>query len=238
MILITGGNGKLGKELIKVFPLGVLSPKRSELDITEKESVFNFIETHKPNTIIHCAALTSVRQCEIDKELAFKINVEGTQNLVVAGLNFNPNCYFVYMSTACVFHGDRGDYIETDVPYPKNFYSLTKLLGEFVTKKLQNYLIIRTNFVERAKWPYEKAFTDRFGTYLFADDLAPAIKDVVDKKMTGVVHIVGEEKLSMFDLAKITTPSVKPMTMDEADLPLTKDMSLRSIRIKPYKLTR
>jgi len=237
MILITGGSGKLGKELVKVLP-GALAPKRADLDITEREAVSNFIKIHKPDKIIHCAALASVRQCETDKELAFKTNVKGTENLVDACLNFNPNCYFIYMSTACIFYGDRGDYVETDVPYPKNFYSLTKLLGEFVVKKLQTHLIIRTNFVERTKWPYEKAFADRFGTYLFADDLALAIKDTISKKLVGIVHVVGEEKLSMFDLAKITSPDVKPMTMDEADLPLTKDMSLRSIRIKPYKLTR
>lgn len=94
------------------------------------------------------------------------------------------------------------------------------------------------SFFSREKWRYERAFTDRFGTYLFADDLALAIKDVIERKLVGIVHIAGAEKLSMFELARITTPDVKPMTMEDIDLPLPQDMSLRSIRIDPYRLRR
>lgn len=236
-ILITGAHGKLGHEIVKKFP-GVIAPTHKDFDITNKARVFEIIEQHKPGMIIHLAADTNVRRCEEHREEAYKINVGGTENLISACEKFVPSARFIYMSTACVFHGDRGNYSENDVPYPKNFYALTKLLGEFVVKKLENYLIIRGNFVAKEKWPYEKAFNDRFGTYLFAEDLSRGIKDVIDQKMTGIVHVVGEEKLSMLDLARILTPEVKPMTMAEVDLPLTIDMSLRSVRIKPYKISR
>jgi dTDP-4-dehydrorhamnose reductase len=237
--LITGSTGKLGRELIKVFPTS-LRPTHKEFDITDKTQVYNYIRKNKPRTVIHCAALTGIRECEQNKELAWKTNVDGTANLVNASLKFNPNCYFVYISTACVFYGDRGNYVENDIPYPKNFYSLTKLLGEFIVKYsgLKKWLIIRTNFVPREPWPYPKAFIDRYGTYLFADDLAQAIKSVISSKLTGIVHVCGEEKLTMFELAKITTPMIKPMRLSEYEgPPLTVDMSLRSIRINPFKLT-
>jgi len=239
-VFVTGSTGKLGKELVKVLP-NALVPAHKELDITEKEAVFSFVEKNKPTIIIHCAALTGIRQCEDDKETAWRVNVEGTENLVNACEKTVSNCYFIYISTACVFYGDKGNYVETDVPYPKNFYSLTKLLGEFTVKHstLKKWLIIRTNFVAREKWPYPKAFVDRYGTYLFADDLARAIKTVIDSNSTGMLHVCGEEKLSMFELAKITTPEVKPMTLSEYNgPPLTVDMTLKSIRIKPFKLSR
>ncbi|MEM3727746.1 MAG: SDR family oxidoreductase [Candidatus Bathyarchaeia archaeon] len=239
-VMITGSTGRLGKELLKVFP-DSFAPRHEELDIINKEAVFDFIKNYKPEVLIHCAALTGIRECEENKLLAWRINVEGTENLVRACESFVRECYFVYISTACVFYGDKGDYVETDIPYPKNFYSLTKLLGEFVVKysNLKKWLIIRTNFVAREKWPYPKAFVDRFGTYLFADDLARAIKNIVEEGLTGILHVCGEEKLSMFELAKITTPEVQPMTLKEYNgPPLTVDMSLRSIRIKPFKLTR
>jgi dTDP-4-dehydrorhamnose reductase len=237
-ILITGSTGKLGKELIKLFP-NALAPRRNELDITQASEVNTFIKTHKPDTIIHLAALTGILQCEENKELAWKTNVEGTFNLVNAVIRFTPDTYFVYMSTPCVFSGEEGDYTEDSLPYPKNFYSLTKLLGEIIVRynQLKRWLIIRGNFVPRSKWPYPKAFTDRYGTYLFADELAEAIKEVVDKKLTGIVHLVGDRKLSMYELAKITTPEVEPMTLKEySGPPLTKDMSLDTIRWKKYKL--
>jgi dTDP-4-dehydrorhamnose reductase len=185
--------------------------------------------------------LTGIRECEEQKELAYETNVIGTENLVKSCLEYNPDRYFVYLSTACVFYGDRGNYTENDLIYPKNYYAFTKTLGEFAVKEspLKRWLIIRTNFVERAKWPYEKAFVDRFGTYLFADDLASAIKDVIRRGLTGIVHVCGEERLSMFDLARLTTPDVKPMTMAEYNgPPLTMDMSLRSVRIEPYKISK
>jgi len=110
-------------------------------------------------------------------------------------------------------------------------------LGEYETKKLKNSLIIRTNFVARKKWPYQKAFTDRFGTYLFSDQVAFGINDVIKNNIEGVVHIVGEKKISMFDLAKITTPEIQPITMQEYSGPkLTIDMSLDSKRWKKYSL--
>jgi len=236
-VLITGGSGKLGKELVKVFPKS-LHPTHQDLELRDKSVVSNYVAQHKPEVVVHLAAWTDVRGCEANKNKAWENNVTATENLVEACQQQIRERYLIYMSTACVFRGDRGDYVEKDVPYPDNFYSLTKLIGEFIAKRMQNHLVIRANFVPREKWKYERAFIDRFGTYLFADDLALAIKDVIGLKLTGTAHIAGKEKLSMFELARITTPDIKPMTMDDINLPLPRDMSLRSTRIKPYELRR
>lgn len=238
-VMITGGSGRLGKELVKVFP-NALTPSHTELNITNKNVVFAYVKTFKPNIVIHLAAIANIRKCEENKELCWKTNVQGTENLVKAALEYNVD-YFVYISTACVFYGDKGDYVETDIPYTKNFYSLTKLLGEFIVKYsgLKKWLVIRTNFVPREKWPYPKAFVDRYGTYLFADDLSLAIKSIVSQNLTGIIHACGEDKISMFELAKMTTLNVKPMTMAEyKGPPPTVDMSLRSVRIASFKLTK
>jgi dTDP-4-dehydrorhamnose reductase len=239
-ILVTGGTGRLGRELAKVFS-GCLSPTHTELDITDCASVRHFVKGHSFSTVIHCAALTDVRQCERNRELAWKVNVQGAENLVRACLEVGQHIYFVFISTACVFAGDRGDYSEEDVPFPKNFYALTKLLGEFVVQHsgLKKSLVIRTNFVARERWPYERAFVDRFGTYLFADDVARAIQTLLPEEMEGTVHVCGDTRISMYDLALITSPGVRPMTMDEyVGPPLTADMSLRSVRVGPFKMRR
>jgi len=239
-ILITGAAGKLGEEFLKVYP-DALMPDKQEMDITKPENIRVYFQIHRPDIIIHLAALTDIRKCEEDKESAWSVNVEGTANLTKEFFKSNENGYFVYISTACVFHGDRGNYSEEDIPYPKNFYSLTKLLGEFKVKcyNQDNWLIIRTNFAARKPWPFPKAFTDRWGTYLFADDLARAIKQVVDKRLTGIVHVCGEEKISMYELAKITTPDIQPMTMADYSGPaLTQNMTLISKRIPAFKLRR
>jgi len=235
-LLITGGSGNLGLELKKIFK-DCLCPTHKELDITNKVQVTQYFQTHNIATIIHTAALTKIRTCEENKELAWRTNVEGTQNLVDASIRLNPTPKFVYVSTACVFDGHNGMYKESDIPYPENFYALTKLIGEHEVTKLKNHIIIRTNFVAKEKWPYPKAFTDRFGTYLFAENVANGILDAINADYQGILHIVGDTKFSMYELAKITTPNILPMTMNDYEgPPLTIDMSLDTERWKKYSL--
>lgn len=237
MMLITGSAGILGTELKKRFPTALV-PSHTELDITQKEIINDFFNKNKIDTIIHTAAITSVRKCEIEKELAWKTNVDGTKNLVDGLLQNNPKGKFVYVSTACVFDGHSGMYDEFSIPYPENFYALTKLLGEQEVKRLSNYVIIRTNFIAKKKWPYPRAFSDRYGTYLFAEDVAKGIKELIDSDINGIIHLVGNKKMSMFDLAKITTPQIEPMTLSDYSGPrLTMDMSLDTKRWKKYKIS-
>jgi dTDP-4-dehydrorhamnose reductase len=93
--------------------------------------------------------------------------------------------------------------------------------------------------VAREKWSYSRAFIDRYGTYLFTDDVALAIKSYTLNRLTGIVHVCGEEVLSMYELAKIISPEVEPMTISDYNgPPLTINMTLRSIRIPPFKLRR
>ena len=238
VILITGATGALGLELKKQFP-DALTPNHNELDITNKEKVIDFFTRNKITTVIHAAAVTSVRRCEEEKKIAWKTNVEGTINLVEGLMKTNLDGKFVYISTACVFDGHAGMYNELSIPYPENFYALTKLLGEQEVKRLHNHLIIRTNFIARKKWPYPKAFSDRFGTYLFAEDVANGISDIMNSNKNGIIHITGDKKISMFDLAKITTPQIEPMTVDDYHGPkLTIDMSLDTKRWKKYKMSK
>lgn len=236
-VLVTGSSGRLGKQLVKVFPQ-VLHPTRGELDVTKKKQVADYIAEQEPHILIHTAAITDVNYCETHRQSAYDVNVLGTENLLSSCKVFAPQCYFVLISTACVFYGDKGNYVEKDLPYPKNWYALTKLLAEMAVNHSDlKHLITRTNFVAKETWPYPRAFTDRCGTYLYAEDVARALKQVIDQRLTGTVHICGNQKMSMYELAKLTTPNIKPMTLaDYHGAPLTVDMSLNSNRIKPFKL--
>ena len=235
-ILITGVTGALGSELKKIFPDSI-SPSHKDFDICDLSSVKELFHNKKIDIVIHTAALTAVRDCEENKSQAIQVNVQATKNLVSEFKNSNPQGKFVYISTACVFDGHSGMYTENSIPYPENFYSLTKLLGEYVVNQFENSLIIRTNFIAKKKWPYPKAFTDRFGTYLFANHVALGIQDVLNENLFGIVHIVGNKKISMFELAKLTTPSIKEMTInDYSGPPLTMDMSLDTEIWKKYSI--
>jgi dTDP-4-dehydrorhamnose reductase len=223
---------------VKLYPDSI-HPTHRELDITDGKAVDEFLRVEKPDLIVHCAALTGIRQCEEDKALAWRVNVEGTENLVRASERLGRDPYFTYISTACVFSGERGNYVESDVPDPKNYYALTKLMGEAAVRYsgLERWLIVRTNFVPREKWRYPRAFKDRYGTYLFADEVAEAVKKVTARRTLGVIHVRGSRRLSMFELARMTTPEVLPMSLDDYHgPPLTVDMTLKSERLPPFRI--
>lgn len=237
-VLITGGSGALGTSLKKVF-VNSYSPIHKEMDITNQSSVDKAVLKYKPNVLIHAAALVGIRECEENKEKAWLTNVEGTQNIVNALKKLGNSCYLIYMSTACVFAGENNKfYTEDDVPAPKNYYSITKLCGEIVARQYPNTCIIRTNFAPKAKWKYPKAFVDRFGTYLFSDNVAEGIHDVCEKKKKGIIHIVGDRRISMYELALLAgSKNVGKMTLkDYNGPPLTIDMSLSTERWKKYRI--
>jgi dTDP-4-dehydrorhamnose reductase len=235
MMVITGGSGRLGKALQSVMPEAVC-PTHQQLDVTNRELVNQFIQRHAPQVIIHAAAMTDVGAAEVDQHRCWNTNVHGTEVLVDALGRYAPHCYLVYVGTACVFYGDRGNYSEEDIPHPKNFYGISKLVAEYVARRVPKHLVLRTNFVANEPWPYPRAFTDRFGTYLFADDVATAMRQLIEAEQTGLVHVVGSQRMSMYELARLTSPDVGMMTMADVSMPLTVDMSLRSVRIAPVTI--
>jgi dTDP-4-dehydrorhamnose reductase len=236
--LITGYPGTLGKELVRLFP-DSLHPTHAELDIADRDEVNKFFESHgRIDMIIHAAALAGIRACEEKKTTAWQTNVVGTENIIDIATKFNPDCYFVLVSTPCIFDGeDENEKDESYMPNPKGqFYGLTKVLQEKIVSRsgLPN-LIVRSNFVARAKYPYNRAFVDRHSYYLYADTLANEIRKLVEKRYEGIVHVQGDRKLSMYELAKLTNPSVEKYTLEEYykegnTATLTKNMCIISKR--------
>ena len=90
---ITGGSGLLGERLATVAKendeltlVHNSNPSENTIkcDITNEKEVNNTIENENPDVIIHCAAMTNVDLCEDEKELAYKINGDGTGFLAKA----------------------------------------------------------------------------------------------------------------------------------------------------------
>ena len=113
-ILITGAFGQLGTSLRNIFSdqsilaAGRMIPLEEKdgctaLDITELNQVRETIALFQPDVIVHLAAMTDVDGCERDPELAFDVNVRGTENLLD---NFSGR--FIYISTDYVFDGSNG----------------------------------------------------------------------------------------------------------------------------------
>ena len=237
-VLVTGGSGRLGRELQTELPrLGVeaLFPARAELDVTRPDSIRAALARYDPEALVHAAAYTDVKGAETHRELCWEVNVGGTRNVVRALAGRAAK--LVHISTDYVFWGDEGGYAEDSPVGPvRNHYALSKLAAEEVARVRPGALVIRTSFRPR-EWPYPVAFTDVYTGQDYVDVIAPEIalavrhaRDIPD----ATLHIATERK-SAYELARRRSPGVKPRARREAGVALPEDVSLDARRWRRLK---
>ena len=228
-ILLTGGSGLLGTELLKLES-DLLAPSHEELDITDATAVADYVAAHLPDVILHAAAMTNNRQVEANPEPAKKVNVDGTANLAAAC--DGTRIRLVYLSTDYVYRGDQGNYSESDEVAPFNLYASTKLAGEEVARQVPNHLIIRTSF-GAAKFAYLDAFSDKWSSKEYVDVIAPKILEAVHSPLTGVLNLGGDRR-TLYDYASERNPDVNKIELSEATRKSPVDTSLNLDRWTAY----
>jgi len=230
-ILLTGGSGRLGRELRTLLP-GVHAPPSQGLDITRPEMIGRVLDDLRPEVLVHAAAFTNVPGAEEGRAECWRVNVEGTRNLVRAVTD--RGIFLVHISTDYVFEGSQGGYREDDPVGPVlNYYALSKLVAEEVARTAPEHLVIRTSFRPR-EWPYPTAFTDVYTSQDYVDVIAPKIALAVRHCREiphSVLHIATERK-SVFELARRRHPDVQPGSKREAGVELPDDCSLDTSRWK------
>lgn len=205
------------------------------MDITCPEAVQRAVERYNPEVVVHAAAFTAVAVAEREREQCWRVNVEGTRNLVRAALQ--NDFFLVHISTDYVFPGDRGLYREDEPPGPvTNYYALTKLVAEEVVRLAPRHLVVRTSFRPR-EWPYPVAFDDVFTSQDYVDVIAPEIALAVQRAREipySTLHIATERK-SVYELARRRRPDVRRGSKQEALVPLPDDVSLDITRWQALK---
>lgn len=194
---MTGAQGQVGRALKGVLPRARFAD-RSQLDVTDWQSMREAVRG--VDVVVHLAALTDVDRCEVQPELAHKVNATGTEHVVEAASERGAKV--VYLSTDYVFDGHLPRaYEETDTPHPLNVYGRSKLAGENVVGSNPSNLTVRTswvigegrNFVRKMIALREKdsvrVIEDQRGRPTFASDLAVALNAAIDSDLSGVVHI-------------------------------------------------
>jgi len=232
---MTGGSGRLGSELAPLLP-GIITPGwPDELDVTDPCSVDAVLARWQPEVVVHAAAYTDVAGAEYERARCWKVNVDGTRNVMQAVAA--RGIFLVFLSTDYVFDGVYGSFREDDPVGPvRNYYSLTKLVGEAIVRCTPAYLIIRTSFRPR-EWPHPVAFTDVYTSQDYLDCLAPDFALAIQRCRDipyPVVHIAGE-RTSSYELARRRKPDVQPGSKRQAVVALPDDCSLDSSRWRALK---
>jgi dTDP-4-dehydrorhamnose reductase len=235
-MLLTGGTGRLGRELQGMFP-GVVTPLRTELDVTRPETIAAALKRVEPEVFVHAAAYTDVAAAEQNRAACWRTNVDGTRAVAQAAIEVGV--FLVYISTDYVFEGTRGMYQEEDSPGPVcNYYALSKLVAEELVRLVPRHLIIRTSFRPR-EWPYPVAFTDVYTSQDYVDVIAPEIALAIQRCREigfSTLHIATERK-SVYELARRRRPDVRPGSKREVSVALPDDISLDTTRWQTLKST-
>lgn len=220
-ILITGGKGMLGRTLQKeLADHEIVVADLPEWDITNDAAFTEAVVKEAPQVIIHCAAMTKVDDCETKRELAFKLNEEGSRNVALAAKMAGAR--LIAISTDYVFSGEPPKepwaWSETDIPRPRTVYGASKAAGEQMIQMIHpdNSVIVRIawlygsggpSFVHTmAKFGAQegaplKVVDDQRGNPTSTKVVADVIKFLLTKPdVSGIVHGTCEDQCTWYDL--------------------------------------
>ncbi len=222
-IAIFGSGGQLGVELMSEFAARgyqVTGFERATVDITDAVQVERTIAEFDPAIVINSAAYNQVDVSEKEPQAAFLINGLAVRNIAMACRQADAR--LVHFSTDYVFDGRAGRaYREEDETHPLGAYAVSKLAGELYARAyLDSPLIVRTsgvfgpgglatargNFVElmlrlASQGQTIRVVEDHVASPTYAPALAARVADMVQRKITGVIHAGGGTPISWFDWA-------------------------------------
>jgi nucleoside-diphosphate-sugar epimerase len=217
-ILITGGGGYLGSKLAEVLTTttseiylldvsfnGVAkkliseSPKVTKVccDLTKKPQIEDALSNFSPDLIFHFAALLKRERDFSYYDQLYKVNVEGTKNLLEV-LSSVPYIGFYYASSSEVYgNRNQSPFKEDQFPFPASPYSLTKLMAEHLIAT-HSQIVEKPYTVLRFFNFYGRDMPPRF----FLSQLEDSLKKNILFEMTG-----GEQKrdfIHIDDLIELT----------------------------------
>jgi dTDP-4-dehydrorhamnose reductase len=259
-IIGTGLSGLVGSRIVELNPQHQFIDLSLDTghDILKMETLEETFKNNLGDIVLHLAAFTDTNAAwnqKGDKDgLCYQLNVVGTQNIVSLCQKYGK--YLIHISTDFVFDGTKETpYNEEDTPNPLDWYGQTKYEAERVVLSFQNNSsIIRIALPYRSFFPNKTdaarkiitklqnneivtMFTDQIITPTFIDDVAFGISKIIDKKPTGIYHLVGSSSQSPFDMAQkiaevlgfnrnliipsslikyLKTPNVRPYAINDA----------------------
>ncbi len=207
-MLVTGASGFLGRHLLdEPGDWEVVAPPHDALDLLRGDLVRDFVESWKPQVVVHLAYRKERQQIvDVSRHVAEAAATQGAR--------------LIHLSTDLVFAGRPEPYTEADVPFPVIEYGRDKLDAErAVLAAVPRAVVIRTSLLygtDRTSPVQEDAraaadgrssmrfFTDEVRCPTHAADVARAIVAVADRPdVAGVLHVAGPRPMSRADFAEL-----------------------------------
>ncbi|MFH1971167.1 MAG: sugar nucleotide-binding protein [Patescibacteria group bacterium] len=255
-ILVTGSTGLVGSRFIELLEgkYEFITPSYPEFDLTNSQSLEKVFNVYTPDVVVNFAAYTNVSESENQrdnkKESCWKINVEGTKNLV--SLIDSKKTHFIHISTDYVFPGSeesKGPYSEGTLPESDSnkltWYGFSKAEAEREVNKTlgEDRTILRIIYPVRAKYELKAdylrkplslfdegklypMFTDQQVNISFVDEVTYALEKIFRNKLYGNYHCCSSNTSTPFDL--VTYLIKKARGVDNAVKPTTLDEFIKN----------
>jgi len=219
-IIILGSNGMLGsylssQNLLHGHELVLLNRRDfKSFDFKKPDDLIELFDSMKPNVIINCVAVTSIDECENDKEFASIVNTKTP--IKVADYCSINNIHFIHVSTDHFFD-DNGDFAhsEKDKVSLLNHYAVSKFQAEKgILSSNSNSLVLRTSIVGRTiqqrsflDWAIESIklekkiylFDDAFTSFMHCTHLAEIIYKLISIRASGLYNVSCSDVFSKAD---------------------------------------
>jgi dTDP-4-dehydrorhamnose reductase len=250
-LLVTGASGFLGWNLCQearaawdvlgVVHQGDAVPPGVALlraDLLDERARGQLLATHRPDAVVHLAAMANTGVCERDPAGTRLLNVDVPAQL--AGLCAERRLPFAFASTDMVFAGTAAPYAETDRPDPICEYGRQKATAEErVLDSCPTALVCRLPLMFGEPSPRSgsflsglvrnlkegnpvRLFTDEFRTPAEARCVARGILGLLGHA-SGVYHLGGPARISRYDLGLLTA---RHFGLDPANLVPTKQCEI------------
>lgn len=221
-LLVTGAAGMLGRDVMRAGEHAgyeLVGLARSELDITDIGAVGEAFDRVRPDAAINCAAWTDVDGAEskTNRRHAYDVNAGGADNVARAAAALRLP--LVHVSTDYVFDGEAPldsaraprPYVESDPTGPRSVYGTSKLMGELQVRSASpRHTVVRSswlfgvdgnNFVATmlrlaGERDTVQVVTDQVGCPTWTGHLAPALLGLIEREVSGLVHLAGTGPVS------------------------------------------
>jgi dTDP-4-dehydrorhamnose reductase len=193
-------------------------PGQIALDLGDSTATTALVSAARPDVVLVAGAMCHVDLCEQKPDLCRRINVEGPA--AIAEWARASGARVVFFSTDHVFDGERHSYVEDDDVQPLSVYASSKMEAERAIRSIvpAQHLIIRTgwvygpdrqrrNFILRLIDRLQQGETvdvpsDQWGSPTYTDDLAQAVRFLVEGGTAGTFHATGPELIDRVSLAR------------------------------------
>ncbi len=215
----------LGSEVLSRFSeeknVEILPCYRNLLEIDNygryKRKFQKLVSEYKPDYVINCVVINHGRRTL--SGVIQQLVVNGIFSRYVAKQSKIHQYFMVQVSTDGVFFGKKGGYVESSRRYPRNLYSLSKILGELESESV---LIIRCSIIGKSSLDHKVSslltwfanqkqnssvdgYTNHLWNGVTTDYLAKLISGIVSSgyEIGGVQHFIPADVLTKSELLEL-----------------------------------